>query len=77
MGEFADSQYQQFTDMVEFKVPAESLVLSDHEEKIPFADLSSRAGGSLKLTHIYAFSVDDPAGLEILEVKLLPPQDAP
>ena len=60
--------------LFEFKVPAESLFLSDEEENISFADVSRRSGGSLKLTHIYAFSVDDPAGLEILEVKLLPPK---
>ena len=60
--------------LFEFKVPAESFFLSDKKETISFADVSNRSGGSLKLTHVYAFSVDDPAGLEILEVKLLPPK---
>jgi hypothetical protein len=60
--------------LFEFKVPAESFFLSDKKEGISFAYVSNRSGGSLKLTHIYAFSVDDPAGLEILEVKLLPPK---
>ena len=60
--------------LFEFRVPAESFFLSDKKERISFADVSNLVGGSLKLTHVYAFSVDDPAGLEILEVKLLPPK---
>ena len=64
--------------LFEFKVPAESFFLSDDKSrtslKTSFADVIAKAGGSLKLTHIYAFSIDDPAGLEILEVKLLPPR---
>ena len=64
--------------LFEFKVPAKSFFLSDDNSrtslKTSFADVIAKAGGSLKLTHIYSFSIDDPAGLEILEVKLLPPK---